>query len=63
MLSQYSYYNDTVNITSIPIYYLQPNTRISVKDELSNIIGHYIMNKINFSLAYNGTMQITAIKP
>lgn len=63
MLSQYSYYNDTVTITSIPIYYLQPNTRISVKDDLSKIIGHYIMNKISLSLTYNGTMQITAIKP
>ena len=62
MLYQYSYYNDNVNINTIPIYYLQPNTAISIKDELSNIIGCYIMNKINISLAYNGTMQITATK-
>lgn len=62
MLNQYSYYNDNVNLTGVPIYYLQPNTIISIKDELSHIIGYYIMNKINFSLAYNGTMSITAIK-
>ena len=62
MLYQYSYYNDTVNITAIPIYYLQPNTIISIKDELSKIIGYYVMNRINISLAYNGMMQITAIK-
>lgn len=62
MLFQYSHYNDTININTIPIYYLQPNTAISIKDELSNIIGCYIMNKINISLAYNGTMQIAAIK-
>ena len=62
MLYQYSYYNDTVNISSVPIYYLQPNTTISIKDELSKIIGYYIMDKINISLAYNGMMQITAIK-
>ena len=62
MLYQYSYYNDTVNINSVPIYYLQPNTIISTKDELSRVTGYYVMNKINISLAYNGTMQITAIK-
>ena len=62
MLYQYSYYNDTVNITTVPIYYLQPNTIISIKDELSKIIGYYIMDKINISLTYNGTMQITSIK-
>ena len=62
MLYQYSYYNDTVNISAVPIYYLQPNTIISIKDELSKIIGYYVMNKINISLAYNGMMQITAIK-
>ena len=62
MLYQYSYYNDNVNINNVPIYYLSPNTIISIKDELSKIIGYYIINKINISLAYNGMMQIAAIK-
>lgn len=62
MLYQYSYYNDTVNITTVPIYYLQPNTMISIKDDLSKIVGQYIISKINISLAYNGMMQITTIK-
>lgn len=62
MLYQYSYYNDTVTISSVPIYYLQPNTIISTKDELSRVTGYYVMNKISISLAYNGMMQITAIK-
>ena len=59
MLYQYSYYNDTVNLNSVPIYYLQPNTIISTKDELSKVTGYYVINKINISLAYNGTMSIT----
>ena len=62
MLYQYSYYNDTVNINAVPIYTLQPNTIISTKDELSKVTGYYVVNKINISLAYNGMMQITAIK-
>ena len=43
-------------ITSIPIFYLQPNTRIKIKDE------DYILSKIVYSLNYNGTMNITASK-
>ena len=62
MLYQYSYYNDNVSISNVPIYYLQPNTIISIKDDLSQIIGYYIMNKIDISLAYNGLMNINAIK-
>ena len=62
MLYQYSYYNDTVSLNSVPIYYLQPNTIISTKDDLSKVTGYYVINKINISLAYNGMMQITAIK-
>ena len=62
MLYQYSYYNDNVSITGVPIYYLQPNTIISTKDDLSKVIGYYVIDKINISLAYNGTMQINAIK-
>ena len=56
MLYQYSYYNDTVNISNVPIYYLQPNTIISIKDELSRVIGYYVMNKISINLSYNGMM-------
>jgi len=56
MLYQYSYYNDTVNINHVPIYYLVPNTIVSIKDELSKIIGYYVINKINISLSYNGMM-------
>lgn len=62
MLYQYAYYNDSISLSTIPIYYLEPNTIISVKDELSNIVGYYTMTKINLSLAYNGTMSINAIK-
>ena len=62
MLYQYSYYNDNVSINSVPVYYLQPNTIISTKDELSRVTGYYVISKINISLAYNGMMSITAIK-
>ena len=53
---------ENISITAIPIYYLEPNTRIFVTDKESGINGEYIVSKISYSLAYNGTMNITATK-
>lgn len=46
-----------ISLTSIPIYYLQPNTRIYVKDQ-----GDYTLDKITYSLNYNGTMSLSGNK-
>ena len=46
-----------ISITSIPIYYLQPNTRIYIKN-----YGDYTLDKISYSLAYNGTMTLNGNK-
>jgi hypothetical protein len=46
----------------LPIYYLEPNTRIFVKDENSGIDGEYIINRITIPLQYQGTMSISATK-
>jgi hypothetical protein len=46
----------------VPIYYLEPNTRVHVFDEETNINGDYIVSKITIPLAYNGTMSLTATK-
>lgn len=53
---------ETISINSIPIYYLQPNTRIYVTDENSHINGEYIVSKIGFQLSHNGMMSISASK-
>lgn len=62
LLYNNAYCNETVTITSVPIYYLEPNTIISAKDELRMVNGYYIINKVSLPLAYKGTMKITAIK-
>lgn len=62
LLYQHSYCIENVTINAIPVYYLQPNTRIYINDEETNICGDYIINKITLPLTYNGTMSITAIK-
>ena len=62
LLYNHTYAADTVNITSIPIYYLQPNTRISIKDAGVGVEGEYIVSRITLPLNYNGMMQLTASK-
>lgn len=54
--------NESVTLTAIPIYHLQPNTRIFVKDNETGINGEYIVSKITIPLTYNGTTSIIATK-
>lgn len=61
-LYQYSHCAETISITALPVYYLEPNTRISIKDDNSGINGEYIINKITLPLQYQGTMNISATK-
>ena len=62
LLNENTFCTENVTLTTIPIYHLEPNTRISIKDEESKVNGEYIINKITVPLTYNGTMSINAIK-
>ena len=62
LIYNHSYCIESITIQSIPIYYLQPNVRIFVQDNISKISGEYIINKLTIPLAYDGVMSITATK-
>ena len=62
LLYDYAYCNESISITTIPIYHLEPNVKISVFDEKSKINGEYVINKLSTSLNYNGTMSISATR-
>ena len=61
-LYNYSYCIENITISSIPVYILQPNCRINIKDKESKVDGDYIIERITFPLTYNGTMSINASK-
>ena len=61
-LYSYACCTESISMTSLPVYYLQPNTRIFVRDSNSGIEGEYIVTRISLPLTYNGTMSITAHK-
>ena len=62
LIYTHTYCNETITLSSIPIYYLEPNTRITVCDATSNINGEYIIKQYTLQLSHDGTMQITATK-
>ena len=62
LLYQNTSYNESIQIQAIPIYHLEPNTRITVRDTESDIYGDYIINSISLPLTTNGTMTISATR-
>lgn len=62
MLHSFLDYSNSISLSTIPIYYLQPNTRITVNDSESNIYGDYIINNISISLGGQNQMSISATK-
>lgn len=57
LIYNFSFIAESLTINAIPIYYLKPNTRIYIEG-----YGDYNLNKISYSLTYNGTMNLTSTK-
>lgn len=62
LLYQYTNYNESISLSCLPIYHLEPNTRITVEDAVSGIHGDYIISNMSLPLSSSGTMSITATK-
>ena len=61
-LYSYSYPATAVTLTTIPIYYLAPNSLIYLNDPKTGAIGEYIMQKFSFQLGNTSSMSITAVE-
>lgn len=61
-LHEYISYNENISLTTLPIFYLEPNTRISVTDRDASVSGDYMIKSISVPLTTNGTMTIQASK-
>ena len=61
-LYNHTYVTESVSVNSIPIYNLDPNTKIRIDDEEHDIHGDYIVDRLTIPLAFSGTMSITATK-
>lgn len=62
LLHEYTSYNESISLQTLPIYFLEPNTRISVHDIKSNIHGDYMINSLSFTLDTSSLLTINATK-
>ena len=62
LLYQYTSYNESITLQAVPIYHLEPNIRIGVRDIESSIFGDYMISTISIPLDISGTMTISATR-
>lgn len=62
MLYQYTSYNESITVSAIPIFYLEPNMRITVRDAVSGIYGDYMINNITLPLDITSTMTLSCTR-
>ncbi len=62
LLYQYTSYNESISVNSLPVLYLEPNTRISVEDSESDIHGDYMINTITIPLDISSTMTLACTR-
>ena len=61
-LYQYTNYNEQVSLTMLPVYYLEPNIRITIRDVESGIYGDYMIKSFSLPLDVNGTMSLSCTR-
>jgi hypothetical protein len=62
LLYQYTSYNESISISCLPIYYLEPNTVITVRDTRTEIYGDYVINSMTVPLDINSTMSLSCTR-
>ena len=62
LLVQHTNYNESITVVSQPIYYLEPNTLVSVNDVKSGIQGEYLVKSFSIPLAITGNMTLSCVK-
>lgn len=62
LLYQYTNYSETIQLTSLPIYYLDANCQIMLALDKYNLKGTYWVKSVSIPFDSNGTMNITTTK-
>lgn len=62
LLYQYTNYNESISISMVPIFHLEPNTRVTIIDDQTGTDGDFIITNITIPLDVNGTASVSAIR-
>ena len=60
LLWEYTKYNSSITISLVPVYHLEPNTRITVNSNDADIHGDFMIDSMSLPLTIGGTMSISA---
>ena len=52
-------FQKTVSLTSIPVFYLEPNSRVTINDISTNTYGDFMVQNINLTLGPGANMAVT----
>lgn len=59
-INLYTTYQNQVNLSALPAYYLAANDRITIENKLTNTYGDYMVNSISFDFNNYASCSITA---
>lgn len=52
-------YQKTLSLVTLPVFYLQPNTRVAINDKTTNTYGDFMVQSISLPLGPSGNMSVT----
>ena len=58
-LFSHTKYQKVVSLTAIPVFYLEPNSRVSLSDYSTNTFGDFMVQNINLSLGPGANMTVS----
>ena len=61
-LQQHTSYQNTVSITAVPCFYLEPNVRVELNDHSTNTFGDYVIKSISIPLGVGNNMSVSMTK-
>lgn len=59
-LYQHTTYQTTLSLTALPNYWLEPNSRVRISDNVTKTFGNYMVQNISLPLDVGSVMSITA---
>jgi hypothetical protein len=51
-------YRKTISMTALPIYWIEPNSRVKIHESTTNTYGDYMISNINYNFGPNSTMTV-----
>lgn len=52
-------YQKTISLTSLPVFYLEPNSRVTISDKSTNTYGDFMVQSINITFGPGANMSVT----